>query len=272
MSLTKQWQDYFESIGGEYGQGWNNMSDAQRIAHSLHFGTDYAKQFDPNQQLGFGGAQTVPDFWYEGQSLFNDIQNYQPAQEPAQTQPAQEPAQTQPAQEPAQTQPAQETQQPASSPWQDYGFGNEGGYNQFMNNWDGKFDINTGAINQDWWDSLSDAEKKSTWYDITSGGVGISHGDLSKNIRDSIHSAYTAGLEPSGGGDFVFGHGGAVTSPSTPTPAPSTPVVPAFEIGEDYEFTKRGQNTPFMDAYLRTRAAAKAKGPVSSLFAKELGE
>lgn len=265
MSLTNSWNDYWDATGG-YTAGWENMTEAQRIAHSLHFGTDFAKQFDPNQQLTFGGTTQTPDFWYEGQSLFNDIQNYQPAQ-----------------------QPAQETQQPASTPvWQDYGFGNEGGYNQFMNNWNGKFDINTGTINQDWWDSLSDAEKKSTWYDITSGGVGISNGDLSANIRDSIHSAYTAGLEPSSGGDFTFGHGSPVTSPSTPTPAPSTPTPDAggsdnsaairealnsdMWTTNDYDMTMRGQNTPFMDAYLRTRAAAKAKGPVSSLFANELGE
>lgn len=77
--------------------------------------------------------------------------------------------------------------------------------------------------------------------------------------------------------DLTFGHQGqpntGVANPAPSSPAPSTPAAggnaPSWGAGEfkEREAYKAGGATPFMDAYLRSREAAKKKGPVSSMFA-----
>lgn len=77
--------------------------------------------------------------------------------------------------------------------------------------------------------------------------------------------------------------GGAVTDTNTVTNGLSagTPMVGGGTSGgatlDPIDFEGEGVNmtsrvgTPFMDAYVRARESAQAKGPVSGLFAQELG-
>ena len=166
---------------------WADMTQAERLAHSIRNGTNWqnTKEFDPavmQQAMQINSAMETQD---TASNLLDSVQNPGGVKE---------------------------------APWDQYGFASEAGYNQFTNNWDGKFDINTGEINQDWWDSLSPSEQKSTWYDITSGGIGISNPELSGAVRDSIHSTYVAGLEPSSTGGLTFG-GSNLSDPASSGPS-----------------------------------------------------
>lgn len=71
--------------------------------------------------------------------------------------------------------------------------------------------------------------------------------------------------------DLTFGGGQPNTGVANP--APSSPAAggnaPSWGAGEfkERDAYKAGGATPFMDAYLRSREAARKKGPVSSMFA-----
>lgn len=65
MSLTAQWRDYFNI---DEPMQWSEMTEEQKLAHSMFFGTAYA-----DNNVGVYSPET-----YEAaESLYQDILNYQ---------------------------------------------------------------------------------------------------------------------------------------------------------------------------------------------------
>lgn len=91
-------------------------------------------------------------------------------------------------------------------------------------------------------------------------------GDARDAKREELAQRYYDYLQTASGTPYVdpvfpaSGGGGGGSGGTTEGPSFTDPT-----------FTARGNSSPFLDAYLRVREQAKAKGPASSLFAKELG-
>ena len=72
--------------------------------------------------------------------------------------------------------------------------------------------------------------------------------------------------DPTGnGGGFTFGGG---SSDGDPAVNPENPNVDRVPIDFSSNYDPRGHSTPFLDAYIRSKEAAKAEGPVTGMMKK----
>lgn len=96
--------------------------------------------------------------------------------------------------------------------------------------------------------------------DFTFGGSGINIDPGSPEVGHggtfrppvNVGGGATGGEAPAGGGEV----------------APAFDFGPAPDFGEAVQMTNRSGSTPFMDSYMRSREAAKAEGPVSGMMKK----
>ena len=271
--------------------GWADMTDLQRLAHSIKHGTDYQnKVSDPGM---FEAAQrylekdSAPAMSNSGDSLATlyAMENTK----------------------------AQQQEQAATN---DYGFSNaqQSAYDSL---------VSKGLVDADG-NLVTDGLSKQELYDLWSTGFGLGETEAHKSLRDQAHAAFAAIPSPGGtielpgsGGGLTLGGGSVVTDdgrvstepedqpPPTPTPAPTpeppppppgwgdidgdidivpdtpsgsggnvayTPVAasagPAVNTGIGVASQKAA--TPWADAYMRASERSRARGPISGLFAKEL--
>jgi hypothetical protein len=268
--------------------GWANMTDLQRLAHSIKNGTDYQnKVSDPGM---FEAAQrylekdSQPAMSNSGDSLATlyAMENTK----------------------------AQQQEQAAAN---DYGFSNaqQSAYDSLTSK---------GLVDADG-NLVIDGLSKQQLYDLWSSGFGLGETEAHKSLRDQAHAAFSAISSPGGtielpgsGGGLTFGGGSVVTDAEQAAPKPEAQCGPGqiqvrgvcvdwdgpsgagdngggqanpnrrgpSTTGTGYlgagagpantGIGQAGQNqaTPWADAYFRAKERAAAQGPVSRLFANEL--
>lgn len=149
------------------------------------------------------------------------------------------------------------------------GFATQNEYNQY-NNYVNQGILNgDGTLNMEW---ANDPANFDSVYALWTMGAGLGENDIHKGMLSSLGSVITRdATQPTNGLTL----GGYVDYDNTPTDGTQTPtaggqtVTPMDFEGQSVNMTSR-VGTPFMDAYVRARDAAKSTGPVSGLFANEL--
>ena len=99
------------------------------------------------------------------------------------------------------------------------------------------------------------AEESAAWYQQENGHEVTANGGVVPESNPSARRAVT----PNAQGEYE-----SAPVPGNPTPETPTPERPDFTSNYD----PRGQATPFLDAYIRSKEAAKAEGPVSGMMKK----
>jgi hypothetical protein len=106
------------------------------------------------------------------------------------------------------------------------------------------------------------AEEAAAWYQHDNGHEVTANGGVLPGSDPSDREA----VMPDAQGQYV------VPTPETTTPETTTPETPEVPVAERPDFTSnydpRGQATPFLDSYIRSKEAAKAEGPVTGMMKK----
>jgi hypothetical protein len=261
--------------------GWADMTDLQRLAHSIKHGTDYQnKVSDPGMfdaAYRYLEQDSQPAMSNSGDSLATLYATENTK--------------------------AQQQEQAAAN---DYGFSNaqQSAYDSLTSK---------GLVDADG-NLVTDGLSKQELYDLWSSGFGLGETEAHKSLRDQAHAAFAAISSPGGtielpgsGGGLTFGGGSVVTDDgrvsTKPEDQPTTGgggwggnadvgTAPGAGVSSGYgpgshNYTatavSRGpavnagigtarQNaaTPWADAYMRASERSQATGPISGLFAKEL--
>jgi len=249
---------------------WNEMSETQKIAHSLKHGTNYATNADAAAL-----AQARRYLERDGSPATNNGNRDNLAQLYAEENTR-----------------AQQQQQATTNP---YGMSNaqlatlQSYYDR------GILDSN----NQFTAEYLSNADNNNNLYDMYIGGFGLGDNDLHRSLKAQAGAGWEAlnqSDEPYDSGGLTFGgNSGYQPPPPPPPPPPGQEELfnPTQEAGpvrnrnfQTVDYSNQGpatpmvntgigtagqaQATPWADAYLRAQQASAKQGPISGLFSKEM--
>ena len=249
---------------------WGQMSETQKIAHSLKHGTKYATNADAAAL-----AQAQRYLERDGRPATDNGNRDNLAQLYAEENTR-----------------AQQQQQATTNP---YGMSNaqlavlQSYYDR------GILDSN----NQFTAEYLSNADNNNNLYEMYIGGFGLGDNDLHRALKAQAGAGWEAlnqSDEPYDSGGLTFGGNSGYQPPPPPPPPPpgqETLFNPTQEAGpvrnrnfQTVDYSTQGavtpmvntgigtagqaQATPWADAYLRAQQASAKQGPISGLFSKEM--
>lgn len=251
---------------------WGDMSQTQKIAHSLKHGTNYATNITDEALL----AQARRYLEKDGSPATNNGNRDNLAQLYAE-----------------QNTRAQQEEQAATN---QYGMSNAqlGILQSYYDR--GILDPLTNQFTAEY---LGNAENNDNLYDMYIGGFGLGDNDLHRLLKSQAGAGWEAlnqSDEPYDSGGLTFGGGSGYQPPPPPPPA-ETPQEglfnPTQEAGpvrnrnfQTVDYATQGsatplvntgigtasqsQATPWADAYIRAQQASAKQGPISGLFSKEM--